>query len=105
MTGVAAGLAKASNWAICNGEVSLSQILAGVLKRWITGWWRARSAETMAMDPVRLGGSIGGGFTEMCCGTLRLLDRRREEEEGKGGGAEKKTGRRNSGRKRPPGRK
>ena len=41
--GVAAGLTKASNWAICNGEVSLSQILAGVLKRWKTGWWRARS--------------------------------------------------------------
>ena len=60
----------------------------------------------MAMDPVRLGGSIGGGFTEMCCGTPRLPDRRREEEEeGKGEGAEEKTGRRNSGRERPPGRK
>ena len=37
----------------------------------------------MAVDPVRLGGSIGGGFTEMCCETPRLPDRRREEEEGK----------------------
>ena len=48
---VAEGLA-AAKWATYRGNVSLSRILAKVLKWSTTGWWRNKIAEMMACAPA-----------------------------------------------------